>query len=185
MNNPRMLTKLTRLLFREVYKRAGSRDAEKAMEIEIRMEDQPKEITCKGGLLDSVNPNVEDIKDLLLGDTECSLKSDLARSYDDLLDDKPLMKSVQTEVGRFLDLLFGLNNSGQLNFREMFEINTSKLDEYKQQLLQDSNRFLIDGIVKKQEELGSTSNEPVAESLFFYPLVGGLNKLAFSVVQNS
>ncbi len=184
MANPKTLTKLTRLIFREVYKAAGSPDAEKAMDIELRMEDQPKEITCKGGLLDTVNPDVEDIKDLLFGDTNRSLKSDLARSYKDLHADKDLIKSVETEIGTFLDLLFGLNKSGQISYRELFDINTGKLDEYKQMLLKDSNRFIIDGISKKQDELGSASDEAVAETLFFYPLVGGLNKLAFEVVKN-
>ena len=90
------------------------------------------------------------------------------------------MKSIIEEVKTFIDLVFELN--AEFNLTKNFGVNPAKIDEYKIILKEDLMQYLKSGLENKTEELSGNTNINVEEPLFFYPLVGALNKLAFKIV---
>jgi hypothetical protein len=77
-------------------------------------------------------------------------------------------------VRNFVDLVFSLNED--FNFKSRLGINTSNLDDYKKILLKDLTQNVKIGFNKKKAE--SNKKDPVEETLFFYPLIKGINNLA-------
>jgi hypothetical protein len=166
------LQKLTKLIFEKIY--AGVSIGT----IELIQHPEPKEITCKGGLLSETNIDIEEIKTVLLGDKENTLVPDTKFNYSNV-NDKTL-NSIISEVNTFLDLIFSLNTD--FNFTKNFGVNPAKIDDYKAILKEDLMQHLKSGLSIKTKELSGNTNINVEEPLFFYPLVGALNKLAFKIV---
>lgn len=166
------LQKLTRLIFEKVY-------CENIGIIEIKQHSEPKEITCKGGLLGEANVDVDEIKTVLLGDKENTLIPTTNLNYNQVNNENKL-KSIIEEVKTFIDLVFELNT--EFNLTKNFGVNPAKIDEYKTILKEDLMQYLKSGLENKTEELSGNTNINVEEPLFFYPLVGALNKLAFKIV---
>lgn len=171
-NDLNALQKLTKLIFEKIY--AG----ESVGSIELKQHPEPKEITCKGGLLSETTIDVDDIKNVLIGDKENTLVPDTSLNYTSVNDAK--LNSIITEVNSFLDLIFALNT--EFNFTKNFGVNPAKIDSYKETLKEDLMQHLKSGLAIKTKELAGNTNINVEEPLFFYPLVGALNKLAFKIV---
>jgi hypothetical protein len=90
------------------------------------------------------------------------------------------LNSIIEEVNSFIDLIFALNT--EFNFTKNFGVNPAKIDFYKQTLKEDLMQDLKRGLAIKTKELSGNTNINFEEPLFFYPLVGALNKLAFKIV---
>jgi hypothetical protein len=161
-----LINHLASEIFSQVYKEERSK-------IEFRKVQNPKEITCKGGLFMDIQDNVDlhDIKRVHLGDkgTNCdevikynhisqSQKNGVIQGMQDFLD---IFKMVDGNI-RFTDK-FGLH-----------PIDHSKLQEV---IMEDALEAINTGIEQKRKELDSEDAE-VNETLFFYPLIKGLNKYA-------
>jgi hypothetical protein len=74
-------------------------------------------------------------------------------------------------------------------FREMRASRTFGISEKAFKIFQNQRKkhlasFLHEGIEQKRNELDNTES-PVEETLFFYPLVGVINKIAYEVVQSN
>jgi len=168
------LQKFTNIIFRKVYSVADCN-------IEIVQHKDPKEITCKGGLHSDVEVEIDDIKSVELG-TKDDFESPEKRITYNNIDDPLLLKSVVNEVLAFTELLFDINN--EFNFSDKFGVDSGKMEQNKKIMQQDLMQFLKSGIGLKKEELKGKTNIPVEETLFFYPLIGALNKLALSTIIN-
>jgi hypothetical protein len=81
-----------------------------------------------------------------------------------------------SEVEKFLDLFFGLHK--KMNFNEYFGIEPALLGKSKTILKECLMLFLRAGCHEKLKEVEGSEDEAVDETLFFYPLVGALHKLA-------
>lgn len=171
-NDLNALQKLTKLIFEKIY------SGESVGSIELKQHPEPKEITCKGGLLSETTIDVDDIKNVLIGDKENTLVPDTSLNYTSVNDAK--LNSIIAEVNSFLDLIFALNTD--FNFTKNFGVNPAKIDSYKETLKEDLMQHLKSGLAIKTKELAGNTNINVEEPLFFYPLVGALNKLAFKIV---
>ena len=166
------LQKLTKLIFEKVFGEAvGS--------IELIQHPEPKEITCKGGLLSETNIDIEEIKTVLIGDRENTLIPETNLNYTEINNEAKL-KSIVDEVKTFIDLVFGLHK--EFNLTKNFGVNPAKIEDYKTILKEDLMQYLKSGLENKTQELSGNTNINVEEPLFFYPLVGALNKLAFKIV---
>ncbi|OAD45911.1 hypothetical protein [Polaribacter atrinae] len=168
------LNKLTGLIFDKVF------EGNKNHKVKINIEKNPKEITCKGGLeidVDSIG-DIEDIKSVLIGNTEKTTINENPIKYNNISDD--LTKSVVSEVDNFIDLLFAIDDS--MNFKKYFGVNSAHLDNYKSILKEETLNLLDTGLRRKIESLQGNTNIALEESLFFYPLVGALNKLSYKIV---
>ncbi len=168
------LDKLTGLIFDKVFK-----DNENH-KVKINIEPNPKEITCKGGLEIDVNSigEIEDIKSVLIGDTEKTTINENPIKYNNINDN--VINSVVSEVDDFIDVLFSIDDT--MNFKKYFGVNSTHFDIYKSILKEETLNLLDTGLRRKIESLQGNTNIPLEESLFFYPLVGALNKLSYKIV---
>lgn len=176
------LTELSNLIFHKVYSLGAKSDEEREQitkpNLNIQQFGAPKEITCKGGLLfderDSVN--IESIKKVLVGSKDEPLSK---IQYPEL--DSNLLNSVADEVEDFIKLFFDLHN--EFNFFHNFSINAAILEDCERELLDRDELLeqLEQGIQNKKEQLFGNEKIAVEETLFFYPLVGMINKLAYDL----
>lgn len=93
--------------------------------------------------------------------------------------------SVVDEVQDFIDMFFDLNS--EFNFFREFTINAAILPQARE-FLSDRDElieYLEQGIQAKKEELYGNEDIQLEESLFFYPLTGMLNSLAYHLYQKS
>ena len=179
-----VLAQLATLIFEKVYQTPYHEDG-----LEVIMDQEsPKEVTCKGGLkrsnsliFDTPDDGKEDlviekIKAVLIGsaDSRLGVRSD---TYEKI--DETTLGSVADEVRNFIDLLFDLNDD--FNFKQKLNVNTSDLDEYKKILLKDLAQNVKIGFSHKKAE--SDKKDPVEETLFFYPLIKGINNLATEIAK--
>ena len=166
------LNKLTGLIFDKVYK------TKKKHKIAINIEANPKEITCKGGLeidLDNI-PDLVDVNVLIGTDDKRTTKVNPIK-YDAI--NEEIKKSVVIEVNDFVDILFSIDSD--LNFSNNFGVNSAHFDLCKTILKEDTLNLLAAGINRKTKSLDGNFNTKIEESLFFYPLVGALNKLSYEI----
>lgn len=153
-------------------------DASEKLSIEILLEDNPKEIASKGAIYFNKknNVNINEIKEVLINHNTLmseskkwtykdiqSLESDSVKDYED-----------------FLELFFRLNDN--ISFKEYFGIDNSILKFTKQFLEDKKVNAMKMGINNKVIELENHDEEDIAETLFFYPLVGSLGELAYNLV---
>jgi len=112
----------------------------------------------------------------LIGDS--TKQSTNSITYDNINDE--LLNSVVDEVNHFIDILFSINDT--MNFKKYFGVNSAHFESYKEILRDETLNFLDVGISQKRDSLQGNTNIPIEESLFFYPLVGALNKLSYQIV---
>ena len=167
------LENFTKLIFEKVYGVDYDIDGVTI----IRNFENPKEATCKGGIL---NPepqpysDIDNLKQTLLGDGMGTfITGDI--KYDAV--GEKMQTDVLNEVIHFIDVFIQLNN--EFSYVNKFSAEPSKWNLVKQCCEKDIKKHLKDGITQKKEELHQTGTEPkIEETLFFYPLVGILNQMA-------
>ena len=176
--NDATLEKFTKLIFEAVYGQSYNEDG---LTI-IREKENPKEATCKGGLLNAKPQDysaIMDLKQTLLGDTADTFSS-TGLQYDEI--DGDLEKSVVEEVNQAIQLFFDLNK--KFSYVDKFDAERSKWELVQKLCQRDIKNYLKDGINNKKEEIERTGAEPkVEETLFFYPFVGVLNMVAQKVYE--
>ena len=155
-------------------------------EISIKQHPEPKQITARGSIYYGVEnaQAPENIKAVLLGDfNNTFVENGDEISYSEL--NESILESVAQEFVNFLEVFETLNK--ELNFRDNFGFSVDEFREFKK-LLADKDKvmeYLKLGIKRKVEQLNNQSSEPIEESLFFYPLIGGLNRLAYDIHVNN
>ena len=174
--NDATLENFTKLIFEAVYEQSYNDDG---LTI-IREVENPKEATCKGGLLNAKPQDYSSImalKQTLLGDaSQTFVAKDL--KYDDI--DMTLEENVQEEVKKAIQLFFDLNE--KFSYVEKFDSERVKWDTVKKYCLKDIKTYLKNGINAKKEEIEQIGVEPkIEETLFFYPFTGILNMVAQEV----
>ncbi len=164
------LTTLTQKIFEKVFQKD-------AAQIELVQYEQPKEITCKGGLLSDVDVDIDHIKKVLFGTGQHTIIPETAVKYPDI-NEQSLTQVIQ-EVERFVDVLFEVHE--EYNFSHHFGVNPTHLGNYRRWLKIDLMEYLKSGHQMKLDELAGNQNVNIEETLFFYPLVGVLNRLAYKI----
>ncbi|MBC5772777.1 hypothetical protein H8S95_01770 [Pontibacter sp. KCTC 32443] len=175
------------LLFNKIFEKVSGEQSK--VKTEIKIEPNPKEITAKGGLYTSAYDGIslEDLTVVSLGSTlEIGLlrpydtsSNALKYSYRDLSKSDEHVQGVVDEVLHFLELFLELHK--EINFKNKFDVSQTSLnviDEVIENGDHDLMNYLMRGLGEKQKELDSDDVTAVEETLFFYPLVGLLNKLA-------
>lgn len=172
------LADLAKLIFEDVYGEPYHADG---LDI-VRERNSPKESTCKGGLKmpglnfareddGTLEAKMDKIKTVLWGTTEDRLvvRGDTYQKID-----SEVLQGVADEVKKFVDMLFGL----EFSFSGKFGVNEGRLEQYKDILLRNLLQNVYSGWEMRREGLDNL-NSPIEESLFFYPLLGALNQLAW------
>jgi hypothetical protein len=170
----------TKVIFGEVY------GTEQVPQMEFRLTSNPKEITCKGGLECTDISRFESLEQQILvtlaGTDGSTTVPPATLKYTELQNDS-VVSAVVGEVSAFIDLFFSLN--GRYNYWQYFGIDGKNFGEYKEVLKSRLKSDLIDGIRQKMVDVEGNADVPVTETLFFYPLIGGINRLAYSIQKNN
>lgn len=175
-----ILNDFTKEFFKEVY---GSQDN---LSIEFRMYENPKEITCKGGLecndFSRFEKLEKEILNVLIGIDNKSTIPPVSLKYNQI-DNDNIKSQVKAEVVNFIDTFFDYNT--KFNFYENFGINPKNLDKYKNLVKDNIANDLVSGMKEKISEANDNTDINIEETLFFYPLKGCINKLAFQIYNDN
>lgn len=168
------LTKYMKLIFESVY----GQKYDKHNDLEIRYDANPKESTCKGGIL---NPepqdfdNIENIKCSLLGINSSEFT---AKSPIDSVNEK-ILQQVVGEVDKFIDFVFTMNRENDGFFVKKFNADARISEDVRDICRRNLMEYAKQGLDNRVSELRNWgAEERVEETLFFMPIVGLLNNLA-------
>lgn len=167
------LTELTQIIFKDIF------SEETNSKIDLKQDENPKEISCKGALMitNNQNVNIEILKTVLLGTEEDVLIPTVPKSYNDI--NASVENGVVAEYNDFIDWFFTLNK--KISFKNNFGINQTHLNAYKDYLKENALDNLKIGLQEKKNEIKGDLDENIDETLFFYPLIGGINHLAYNI----
>ncbi len=153
-------------------------ELERNPEIDIRLPDNPKEISSKGGLSigDDYQLDLDDIKETLITNSQLQSQNGSRISYERV---KEYEERAIASFDAFLDFFFELNKS--FSYRDNFGVEKASLDFAGEFLNKKKINALKTGIKNKLDEISNESDEEINETLFFYPLVGTLGELAYEL----
>jgi len=171
--NHASLKKLFEAIFNNVYEETGSK-------ITIKATDNPKEVTCKGGFYmgtDLNDLNHTELVEVNVGsrDTVVQSLSEVSENtirYKDLT--KPYLESVVQNVEDFYKLFNKLMID--LNFKNAFDISNKSSNIFNSIKSEDLLDYEMQGIESLKAD--TVDEDPLGETLFFFPLIGKLNELA-------
>lgn len=173
-----MVAKFAKLIFDGVY-------GDSKGTIEVMMESNPKIATCKGGI-ESPEPQPYDtiynIKTVFVGNDFSHDDNQL--TYADINDGTK--EGVVESVEEFFNLLFDLHKNNHEFFINSLSAEPTIFNEVKDFCLGEEGRQILQvslskGIANKRQSDGVNDETPLEETLFFYPLVGLLHDLAFTI----
>lgn len=148
--------------------------------INVVLANNPKELTSKGALYfeKAGAINLKEVKDVLVtDDTLLKAESDLTYDSISILEEKAL-----NDYNEFLEFFKSLNM--EFSFKDNFGIENYILKKTIKLLENKKVNALKMGIKNKLEEIENPKEEPISETLFFYPLVGSLGELAYNLSKN-
>lgn len=167
------LGKLSSIIFQKVY------ELDETPKIEIKKSEEPKKVTCKGGLLyNASDADIDSIKGVLSG---IKNEQHTKLRYPDINDE--VLTSVIDEFVDFINMFFDIH--GEYNFFHNFSVNAAILDESQEKLTdrEELLEYLTQGIEQKKRELFGNVKIELEETLFFYPLIGAMNALTYELSQ--
>jgi hypothetical protein len=162
--NKDLLADFAKRIFEEVYGRAFDQDG-----LTVVTEDKaPKEVTCRGGLMSKPEELLSDIRQIKV------VHNQGMHTYADL--NEHSKDAIVQEVQRFNAFFLGLNE--KIGFRDHFNVSAGALELFKNEANKHLRDYLEDGIGynKRLDEVASDS-EPLADPLFFLPMIGTINHL--------
>lgn len=169
------LEKFTKTIFESVY---GEKYNSDGLTILYR-EAQPKEATCKGGIICKTIQGYDDVSDtkLVLDSATQEDFIDPHFTYQDI--DATYLSNTVGQVKKFIDFVFGIDKI--FSFRQNFDVDAESLKVAKDICYKDLKTYTEKGLTCRLEEVDKEA--PVEETLFFYPLIGMLNALADHICQ--
>ncbi len=173
--DPKVLAKYTKLIFEEVIgqKYDGELDI-----LGLDTDSNPKELTCKGGLLGIGTAADDKDKIIILKAKGDSLVSE-EDTYD-TIDDLYINQTITAVKDFFEFTLSRMNNL--FNFDDNFGVEKKSLEIAKDICKKDIETYLRKGLAQCQEE--SDGKENIEETLFFYPIKGVLHSLSQSIYES-
>jgi len=166
----KLLAKFTVKIFEAIYDKSYSSDG-----LTIIRSENPKEATCKGGIAGLARiqdyQNIDNYKAVFDG---CNGNFITTETYDSILKRKDLDAEIRQSLRRFVDFLFDLQKS--VDLEKWFGVSAKSISNAKDICNRDIVRYFRDGLNQKLEEVSKET--VVEETLFFYPLHGIINSLA-------
>ncbi len=166
-----VLQNMARIIFNDILGDDGR--------VELKLVDNPKEITCKGGLNMRQRFVVDDVEGITLFQTGSATLDKVADPrYGDINDQ--VRSEVLEEYTRFVDYFFGLN--GKYSFAKYFGIvNERDFNEFKNVLTEKAEQDFNKVVALRKENMANEENPEINDSLFFIPLTGGIARLAYHI----
>ena len=150
--------------------------------VQIRIDENPKEITAKGGLYKGDDSTeIDSVIQLSLGTGETN---DLITPRKNLTEQKKLTQVDDATLNKVIDNVEEFertlsNVDQEISFKNTFGIDLNAIKALNE-VLQDKDSIknaLLIGLERQKTDMGS-EDEIVQETFFFYPVVVMLNKLA-------
>lgn len=156
----------------------------KDTKLTLKTSENPKEVTCKGGFnidkelngikhSDLIEVNVGNFKKPSVQSKSKVLSNSIC--YKDL--DKNYLNEVVDNVNQFYKIFNELII--ELDFKGEFGVSNKSIEKFNKIKFNDQLDYLMQGV--KSFEDDSTLDEPVAQTLFFYPIIGLIYDLASSL----
>lgn len=167
-NDSKLLAKYTKLIFEKILGKPYGKELEL-----LGMEDDsnPKESTCKGGIIGKENEDNHD-KNIVFKSDCTGIVSD-SDTYENITDE--YKERTVKAVKEFFNFVFNdLCNS--FNFDDNFGVKTSSVRIAQTVASKDLLTFLDKGICQRREETEAT--DTLEETFFFYPIKGVLNAIS-------
>lgn len=168
------LAQYAQLIFEQVY----GKTYDENQDLDIILEENPKEATCKGGIVNPVKQDydeIDNVKESLLGFDLQTFTNEHA--YSDITPE--MQKQMVGETLKFIDFTFNLNRDNRNFFEKKFGADVSIEDFVQEISKKDLSEYIQLGLEQKSEELRALgADNRIEETLFFYPVVGILNRLA-------
>lgn len=167
--NNKTIGEFAKLIFDGVFGQPGNR-------LDIIFEEEPKKATCKGGILDPTPQTPNDIKSIKFTLIGSDLNKKPEPSYKVKFEQitENIQEQIIDSVITFIDFLFELHNSN-----DEFLTRTLGADE---KIIEQVKDICIDRVELLQSLKSALNhkkgNKVIEETLFFYPLIGVLHKLA-------
>ncbi|MBO4822621.1 MAG: hypothetical protein J5548_14295 [Prevotella sp.] len=150
--------------------------------VELKLVDNPKEITCKGGLNMKPRYVVDDVEEITKFRTG-------SKTLDQLVVPryKDVTAQVRTEVldsyTKFVDYFFSLNK--KYSFAKYLGVsNEREFTKFRTVLTEKAEQDFNKAIEARNDSMTEEENPELKDSLFFIPLTGGLCRLALYIAEN-
>ena len=169
------VAKFASLIFEKVF---GQKYTETSLE--VLFDSEPKLATCKGGIVNKDKQTFDQIQELkksLLGVDGSTMSEGL--TYTKI--DENTKKDVANQVSEYIDFIFSINSENKNFFINDLAADSGSLEKARKICKTDLIEYTKQGFDNKMEELkswGLDADAEIEETLFFYPLVAILSKLA-------
>jgi hypothetical protein len=174
-DNNKTLAKYVKLIFESVF----DEKYDEHSNLDIKFADEPKQVTCKGGILHPVTQDfdkIDDIKCTLIG---YDMETFAGKDFNYLKITPDVQKKIVQAVTDFVTFTFDLHKNNGSFFAKKFDADAGIAGFVQNTCLNNLTEYAKLGLIKKQGELKTLGEEDVIEeTLFFYPIVGMLNNLA-------
>ncbi len=150
--------------------------------VEIKQVENPKQITCKGGLNMKQRFVVDDVEAITKFRTGSETLDRLnVPRYNDVND--AVREEVLTDYKAFVDYFFQLNQ--KYSFTKYFGVsNEREFNRFRQVLTEKAEQDFNKAIEARRDNMTDEENPEIKDSLFFIPLTGGISRLALYIASN-
>ena len=150
--------------------------------VELKLVENPKEITCKGGLNMKPRYVVDDVEEITRFRTGSKTLDQLQLPrYKDIT--PQVRAEVLADYEAFVDYFFQLNS--QYSFTKYFGVsNEREFARFRTVLTEKAEQDFNKVIEARRDSMTDEENPELKDSLFFIPLTGGISRLALYIAQN-
>lgn len=170
-----VLQNMARIIFNDILGDEGK--------VELKLVDNPKEITCKGGLNMRQRFVVDDVEGITIFRTGSPTLDKVNNPrYADI--SPKVRDEVMDEYSKFIDYFFSLNS--KYSFAKYFGVNNEReFSEFKTVLTDKAEQDFNKVVAQRKEMMANEENPEINDSLFFIPLTGGIARLAYHISTNN
>lgn len=150
--------------------------------VELKLVENPKEITCKGGLNMKQRFVVDDVEEITRFRTgSATLDAFTVPRYNDI--NPKVREEVLASYREFVDYFFALNK--KYSFTKYFGVsNEREFALFRTVLTEKAEQDFNKAIEARRDSMTDEENPEIKDSLFFIPLTGGISRLALHIAQN-
>ena len=150
--------------------------------VELKLVDNPKEITCKGGLNMNQRFVVDDVEEITRFRTGSDILDNLQiPRYKDITPD--VRSQVLASYLEFVDYFFQLGQ--KYSFTKYFGVaNEREFAKFRTVLTEKAEQDFNKAIAARNDSMTDEENPELKDSLFFIPLTGGISRLALYIAEN-
>lgn len=172
----KLLTDLTKVIIEKIYEEKYDRDTRLSVFCD---KETPKEATCKGVLRMKEQDFLNDPENVIYTGIQ-------GRSFDEITYEQAkgqeLSSLIVSEVKAFYNFFFELHRS--FDFFDNLSVSPKAIKIAKEQLNYSLDDYLATAVDQKSAGL-TELDKKLEDTLFFYPIIGSINNLAYELSQQT